>query len=313
MMSTVSKSSEATYKTDFNTPRKPAAVPLRENTNACSTAKGGRRKESVHTVSCHSASVRSCSGSNVVADKLAMRTRIKSESRGLFSGEARSIRLMSAYSNRSAGAGAPGRDMRSRSILGNEFQGGSSRHRVQSNRSLSKSQTSRSQPTCSFRSPVKITLDTSSSFNTSSMTSTSNYPSSHPSLLFDPTQFDEFLCNALVDYYIILFSKRYQLDINTKHMLENNLHHIFSVHNIREAEHIGAAMREIYNTHVVSLDYTLNDAHKQLADLNQVIYTDANVPVNLDIDVVVSAPADDARNDRALLCSTPNLVLHRCS
>ena len=62
MAITVSRSSEATHEIEFCTPRKPAAVPVLENIDVHSTVKGGRRKETVHAVLCHSASVRSGSG-----------------------------------------------------------------------------------------------------------------------------------------------------------------------------------------------------------------------------------------------------------
>ena len=59
-------------------------------------------------------------------------------------------------------------------------------------------------PPRSNRPPVEITLDISSSSNTSSITSTSIYPSSYPSILFDPTHFEATLCNDLVDFHTIL-------------------------------------------------------------------------------------------------------------
>ena len=120
MASTVSRSREATYEIELCTPRKPANMPLCENIDVRSNAKGGRRKQSEHAVPSYSASVRSVSGSTVVVDKLAMRERIKSASQGQFSKETWLIRSMSAYSNRSAQASAPRRVMRLKPMDGND-------------------------------------------------------------------------------------------------------------------------------------------------------------------------------------------------
>lgn len=82
-----------------------------------------------------------------------------SASQGQFSEEARSmIRSTSAISNRSARASAPGRVMRLKHMDGNNSRGSSGRLLVQSHRSSSKSQTSRSQPPRSNRPPVFFVL-----------------------------------------------------------------------------------------------------------------------------------------------------------
>jgi len=196
MASTVSAASEGTYEIEFKT------SPVKKKTDAYSIVSGRRRRESVHTVSSHSASVRSGCGRTVVAAKLARQARLQSAAHGQIAEEARSIRSKSGISRRSTRASASGRDMRSKPMDGNDSRGGSDHVLAPSNRSRSKSHMSSSHRSQTNRPPVEITWDISSSPNTSSITST--YPSSYPSILFDPTHFEATLCNDLVDFHTIL-------------------------------------------------------------------------------------------------------------
>ena len=195
MASTVSAASEGTYEIEF-TPS-----PIKKKIDAYSIVSGRRRRESVHTVPSHSASVRSGGGSTVVAARLARLARLTSAS-GQIAEEAHSIRSKSGISRRSTRASASGRDMRSKPMDGNDSRGGSGHVLAPSNRSSSKSNMSSSHRSQTNRPPVEITWDISSSPNTSSITST--YPSSYPSILFDPTHFEATLCNDLVDFHTIL-------------------------------------------------------------------------------------------------------------
>jgi len=262
----ISQSSEGTYEIEFVTLRKEACVPLDDKMDVSSVFRGrnGNEENVLDGTRC-AVSSRSGNRSTLEEDGMAATIRTTSASRSHLSREARSIRSRSAYGNRSTRTSASVRSTKSKQFNRNDSQGDLSRARAATIQSRSMSRSSESLRAHTIRPPAVVALNSTTSFDTPSLTTTSHYPSSHPSLLFDPTQFNAFLCNDLVDYYIIIFSKRSQLDINTKHrhllLLENNLHHLFRVHNLREAEHIDSA--------------------------------------NLDINEVVSAPADDARNDRA--------------
>ena len=114
MASTISRSSEVTYDIESS----PSL--LHKKIGAHPIVSGGSEKRSVHTVPSHSASVRSGGGRTVVAERLARQVRLRSATPGRFSEGARSIRSTSVISNRSARASAPGRDMRSKPMVGND-------------------------------------------------------------------------------------------------------------------------------------------------------------------------------------------------
>ena len=90
MVSTISQSSDPTYEEviEFSTPRKSAYVRQIDNIDAHSNVKRDRKGKDVHAGSCHSASIRSGSGSTVVADWLVVYNCIASAKHGQSSRQA---------------------------------------------------------------------------------------------------------------------------------------------------------------------------------------------------------------------------------
>ena len=294
MASTVSAASEGTYEIEF-TPS-----PIKKKIDAYSIVSGRRRRESVHTVPSHSASVRSGGGSTVVAARLARLARLTSAS-GQIAEEAHSIRSKSGISHRSTRASASGRDMRSKPVDGNDSRGGSGHVLAQSTRSSGKSRMSRSHRSQTNRPPAVITLDTTSSHNTPSLTSTSSsfYTSSTPSTHFDPSLFNAELCNELVELFLLRIIKLFNLDLETEgqhlDLLEDELANTYRDNQELSEEQIGAAMEHIYYAHSQILHFALSRVPVQPSALNN--DNDA-LPNNLEIDAVIPPPQDDARTAR---------------
>ena len=295
MASTILRSSEATYEIEF------IPSPLRKKIGAHPVVSGGREKRSVHAVPSHSASVRSGGGSTVVAERLARQARLKSAAHGRISEEARSIRSTSGISHRSARASTLGREMRSKPMGGNYSRGGSGHVLAPSIRSRSKLYMSSSHHSQTNRSPAVITLDTSTSYDTPSLTSTSSsfYTSSTPSIRFDPSQFNAAQCDELVEYFLLRFIKRFELQLNSEgqhlDLLEDELANTYRTNCTLPEDQIAAAMDHTYYAHATILGSTLSRVPAQPSALN--VDNDA-LSNNLEIDAVIPPPQDDARAAR---------------